>query len=47
MLTLAAQVPEPEVRRSALVALARLDPETATIVRDTAPSFLSRLDFVT
>ena len=46
MLTLAAQVSEPQVRNSALVALARLDPETASIVRDTAPSFLSRLDFV-
>ncbi len=44
MLTLAAQVPEPQVRNAALTALERLDPETANIVRDTRPSFVSRLD---
>jgi hypothetical protein len=44
MLTLAAQVSEPQVRDAALTALARIDPETASIVRDTTPSFVSRLD---
>jgi len=44
MLTLAAQVSEPQVRDAAITALARLDPETAHIVSDTRPSFVSRLD---
>jgi len=44
MLTLAAQVSEPQVRDAAITALARLDPETAHIVSETRPSFVSRLD---
>jgi hypothetical protein len=43
MLTLAAQVAEPQVREAALATLERIDPETANIVRETLPSFVSRV----
>lgn len=44
MLTLAAQVAEQQVRDAALTALADIDREIANVIRETSPSFVSRLD---
>jgi len=44
MLTLAAQVSEQQVRDAALTALAGIDREIAHVIRETSPSFVSRLN---
>jgi len=44
MLTLAAQVSEQQVRDAALTALTGIDREIANVIRETSPSFVSRLN---